>query len=417
MTSAAALLVGQTTAAEDRHLLSLAAEDRSRLIVPVSPLVDSHVRLAGAVLTALGKRPDHAPMGRQERDEVGLMQDWLTANQTRSVLFHGADRLPAEVLAGAAATVVAARGAPVFTFRTRDSARRAVRALRVRPRRTDVEGIEQRLTAMECDRLPAPDPIPLPSLRFDDPYARPPKSEWAHAVRQVRSVFAAAHLGPGADPYAQARRLLAAEGWELVVTDEALLRQRQPSLGFVPPDFTWAQLHAFRSTDLVAAAVLAALGLSTLELVYITGDHVRADGSAVAVRDDVLPVPTGLRVFLRARRATLEREERLHHPLLARSSKRLYKGEVRTMVAAAFGAPTVRLDLPLRVDPLERWLRRHGLAMFSTVPRGAAAVLYTRAGRADRTHTYRTFHSVWPGALRGRRRDPADAAPSAVDRP
>ena len=58
----------------------LANGPTSRLIVPLSPLVESLTRVAGAVLSALGKSLDHAPMGRRQADEAGLMHDWLDGN-------------------------------------------------------------------------------------------------------------------------------------------------------------------------------------------------------------------------------------------------------------------------------------------------------------------------------------------------
>ena len=125
--------------------------------------------------------------------------------------------------------------------------------------------------------------------------------------------------------------------------------------------------------------------------------HILPDGSAVAVMDDVIPVPWEARAFLVARRATLEREGRSDDLLLSRPGRRLYKGEIRTMVAAVYGSPVRRADIPLRIEQHGRWLRRHGLALESTAPRGRAAMLYARSGRSDPSHTYRTFHSVWPG--------------------
>ena len=152
--------------------------------------------------------------------------------------------------------------------------------------------------------------------------------------------------------YAKAERRLRSRGGRSSIEDRSRFEDptswRAP---WIPRGFAWGELHQWRSTDQVAAAVLAGLDVSLFEMEHLTAQAFPADGAAVPVRGDVLPVPDELRPFLRARLATLRREGRLGDPILTPRGGRLYRGEIRTMVSAVFGPPIVRRDVPLRVDP------------------------------------------------------------------
>ncbi len=392
---------GATAAAEDRALLGVSDLHQGLLVVPISPLVDSLTRVAGSALQRLGKSLDRAPMGRREADESGHLQDWLHAHQLSVVAFHTADRLPTEVLLATDRIVRAAGARAAFTFRTRPAAANAVRRLRQSAVRGTVGTAVSALADLRRAPSPAPN-VPSAAIVFEDPYAAPPNAEWATAVRLVRAVFVGSTTpGERLQAFDDARARLAKDGWDLRIARPGQLVDPIPErVTWLPVGFAWSDLHALRGTNQVAIAVLATVGVSALEMIHLRPEHVALDGSAVAVTDDVLPVPHAARIFLRARHATLAREGRLRHPFLSRDQRPAAKGDMRTAVAAVFGSPVRRRDLPLRVEPLSRWLGRHGLTLESKVPRGAAATRYLRPGRTEPSYTYRGRHDPWP-ARRG----------------
>jgi hypothetical protein len=154
---------------------------------------------------------------------------------------------------------------------------------------------------------------------------------------------------------------------------------------------------------------LATLELSATELVALRASHVASGGSAVAVAKDVLPVPPAMRDFLRARLATVRRRHGTDDPLfLADGDTPRTHADVRTTVSAGFesmGVLVARLAIAYRVDPYERWLRRHGLTLeyVGPEPTPTQPRRFRRPGRSEPSYTYRSARKSFDGFFREHR--------------
>jgi hypothetical protein len=160
--------------------------------------------------------------------------------------------------------------------------------------------------------------------------------------------------------------------------------------------FSWRSLRRTRDTAQAAACVLAALRVSVTELLALRASHVASDGSAVSVVRDTLPVPEGLRVYLRARLATVRRLALAPDPLFLASRVVPPKpAALRTLVSAGFdelGVVFPRGEMEYRISAEERWLDRHGLTLTRLYKPQRKPVLFTRPGRTKPSATYRTIH-------------------------
>jgi hypothetical protein len=395
------VVVSHPSAAVDRHLLSLSDPDGGLLVVAVSPIVESIGRLAGDILGALGKHNQNAPFGRVASLETAWAHDWLRGHQVRRVAFIHADHLPAAIVS-ACATLVADAGAEPWLVFDRPGIAVALGSVAGSAATIeDAETLARRLTAL-------PGPVPASSvaeLLAVDRVGVPPADELADAVRIARHCLESA--APGAPSLITLVTARLAPGWKLVATETPPARSAA-SLPDQPTEFDWRRFRRFRDTTQAAAAVLATMQLAVTEMLALRVSNVSEDASLVGVVGGRLAVPPAARYLLRACRAAALRAapDNADGRLLAHRGRRLTPYHLRTMVSVAFdefARSVVRLDIPYRVNPDERWLRLRGFRVVRDEDYRKPYPLFTRPGRTEPSYTYRTAHRVWRPRRLGRR--------------
>jgi hypothetical protein len=68
---------------------------------------------------------------------------------------------------------------------------------------------------------------------------------------------------------------------------------------------------------------------------------------------------------------------------------------VSTAGLATIGVVAARLEIEFRIDPGERWLRRHGLELTRLSWPTPKLERFVRPGRKYPSATYRTIHKRW----------------------